>query len=196
MSRTGPKRIVAVTPFVGSPLKYGFATNIDQAQSTQLGHAPVNTLAAGYIFGANAPKPARARKKFATGVVSSFISAGSVATARGQGWSVGKGSYRTGGSTPKGKAVYVTLQGVKYGWNMPNTTAQRMGGSLTQLGIKIATTADKDIVFGASYPKPPTASRSIASSGGTSTISTFYDPSVTLPTGWTASGRQDPSVAL
>jgi hypothetical protein len=196
MSRTGTKRLVAVIPFASSPLKYGFQTNIDQAQSTQLGQVAVNTLAAGYIFGANAPKPARARKKFATGVVSSFISAGSVSTARGQGWSIGKGSFRTGGNTPKGKVVYVTLQGVKYGWIMPNTTAQRIGGSLTQLGIKIATSADKDIVFGASYPKPPTASRSIAASGGTSTVSTFFDPSVSLPSGWTASGRQDPSVAL
>jgi hypothetical protein len=196
MSRTGPKRLVAVTPFAGSPLKYGFQTNIDQAQSTQLGHQAVNNFAAGYIFGANAPKPARARKKFASGVVSSFINAGSVTNARTQGWAVGKGRYRAGGSTPKGKAVYVTMTGVKYAWIMPNSTAQRMGASVTQLGIKIATSADKDLVFGASYPKPPRASRSIASSGGSSIITTFYDPSINLPAGWTASGQQDPSIAL
>lgn len=196
MPRTGPKRLVAVTPFQGSPIKYGFHTNIDQAQSTQLGHAPVNTFAAGFVFGANAPKPARARKKFASGVVSSFISAGSVASARSQNWTIGKGRYRTGGSTPKGKTVYVTIGGVKYGWIMPNSTAQRMGGSLASLGIREAQSTDKDIVFGASYPKPPQASRSVNSASGTSTLRTFYDPSVTLPAGWKASGTQDPSVAL
>ncbi len=196
MSRTGPKRIVAVVPFSGSPIRYGFATNIDQAQSQQLGQAPVNTFASGFVFGANAPKPARARKKFASGIVSSFISAGSVVAARGAGWSVGKGKYRTGGSTPKGKTVYVTIGGIKYGWVMPNTTAQRIGGSSTQLGIKEAQSTDKDVIFGASYPKPPKASRSVASSGGTSTLTTFYDPSVTLPAGWRSSGSQDPSVAL
>jgi hypothetical protein len=195
MSRSGPKRLVAVTPFLGSPLKYGFSTNIDQAQSTQLGHAPVNNLAPGYIYGANAPKPARARKRFASGVVSSFISAGSVASARTQGWSVGKGRFRTGGATPKGKVVYVTVSGVKYGWVMPNTTAQRMGGSLAQLGIKISTSADKDIVFGASYPTPPTASRAIGGATG-SVIKTFYDPGTTLPAGWVGSGKQDPTQAL
>jgi hypothetical protein len=178
MSRSGPKRLVAVTPFLGSPLKYGFSTNIDQAQSTQLGHAPVNNLAPGYIYGANAPKPARARKRFASGVVSSFISAGSVASARTQGWSVGKGRFRTGGATPKGKVVYVTVSGVKYGWVMPNTTAQRM-----------------DIVFGASYPTPPTASRAIGGATG-SVIKTFYDPGTTLPAGWVGSGKQDPTQAL
>ncbi|NJR41149.1 MAG: hypothetical protein HC781_22785 [Leptolyngbyaceae cyanobacterium CSU_1_4] len=196
MSRTGAKRVVAVVPFNGSPLRYGFATNIDQAQSTQLGHAPVNNFASGFIFGANAPKPARARKRFASGIVSSFISAPSVLAARTAGWSIGKGKYRTGGTTPKGKTVYVTIAGIKYGWVMPNTTAQRIGGSLAQLGIREAQSTDKDIVFGASYPKPPTASRAIASSGGSSTLTTFYDPSVTLPAGWRGSGQQDPSVAL
>jgi hypothetical protein len=196
MSRTGPKRIVAVVPFQGSPIKFGFYTNIDQAQSQQLGQAPVNTFANGFILGANAPKPARARKRFASGIVSSFISAPNVASARGQGWSVGRGSYRAGGATPKGKAVYVTIGGIKYGWVMPNSTAQRMGGSLAQLGIREGRSTDKDIVFGASYPKPPQASRSVASSGGTSTLTTFYDPTVTLPAGWRASGQQDPTVAL
>lgn len=196
MSRTGPKRIVSVVPFNGSPIKYGFATNIDQAQSQQLGQAAITTFASGFVFGANAPKPARARKRFASGIVSSFISASSVVAARGAGWSVGKGKYRTGGTTPKGKTVYVTIGGIKYGWVMPNTTAQRMGGSISQLGIKEAMSTDKDVVFGASYPKPPTASRSVASSGGASTLTTFYDPSIALPAGWRSSGTQDPSVAL
>lgn len=196
MSRTGPKRLVAVTPFASSPIKYGFNTNIDQAQSTQLGQVGVNTFASGFVLGANAPKPARARKRFASGVVSSFISAGSVTAARTAGWSVGKGSYRAGGSSAKGKVVYVTIAGIKYGWNMPNTTAQRIGGALAQLGIREGRTTDKDIVFGASYPVPPKASRAVASSGGSSTLTTFYDPTVVLPAGWRAAGKKDPSETL
>jgi hypothetical protein len=70
---------------------------------------------------------------------------------------------------------------VKYAWNMPKDTAQKIG-SIQALGIRLATGQDNDLVFGAEYPKPPRATRLI----GEDQISTFYDPSTTLPAGWSA----------
>jgi hypothetical protein len=183
MGRRDDKRKVHVQPFQGSNIRYGFATNVDQAESTQLGHTPLTTRPQGYIFGANSPKPARASRRRATGTVSSFISASAIATARQQGWRVGKAKLRRGGSTAKSSVVYVTIQGVKYAWSLPNDTATAIG-NLQSLGIRQATAADTDLVFGASDPKPPQAYRTIGTGTDVDTISTFYDPTVTLPQGW------------
>jgi hypothetical protein len=38
MGKYDSRRVVHVQPIVGLNLRYGFATNVDQAQSTQLGH--------------------------------------------------------------------------------------------------------------------------------------------------------------
>lgn len=179
MGRYDTRRQVSVTPFQGSTLRYGFLTNIDQAQSSQLGHQAVTGTVQGLVFGANSPKPARASKRFATGIVSSFINAGSIATARGQGWSVGRGKLRRGGSTAKGKLVYVTFQTIRYAWNLPNDVAAKIG-NIGSLGIRESTAADTNLVFGANKPQPPRATRVV----GEDRVSTFYDPSTTLPAGW------------
>jgi hypothetical protein len=179
MGRYDDRRPVSVTPFQGSTLRYGFMTNIDAAQSTQLGHQAVTGTVQGIVFGANSPKPARASRRFATGVVSSFINAGTIATARGQGWRVGKGRLRRGGSTLKASRVYVTFQTIRYAWELPNDVAAKIG-NLGQLGIQSSTAADTNLVFGAQRPKPPRATRVV----GEDRVSTFFDPSRTLPAGW------------
>lgn len=192
MARTDSKRIVYVTPFRGSSIKYGFATNIDQTQGNQLGHTDVSAgIPTGYVFGANSPKPARASKRYATGTVSSFVDADQVAAARAQNWKIGTGRLRRGGSSGRSKTVYVTLGGINYAWQMPDDTAARIG-SLASLGIREATGAETDLVFGATTPKPPRAKKAIGGTGESQTIiSTFYDPSASLPAGWSASGRID-----
>lgn len=188
MGKYDSKRIVYVTPFQGSPVRYGFGTNIDAAQSAQLGHTALSGQAPqGYVFGANSPKPARASRQLATGTVSSFINAGNVVAARNQGWSVGRAKLRRGSATTKTIAVYITINGVKYAWLMPRDTRQRIGGQLTSLGIRIATTQDTDLVFGANFPKPPRAIRTIGTGQTADRISTFYDPSNNLPEGWSQS---------
>jgi hypothetical protein len=81
--------------------------------------------------------------------------------------------------------VFITIQGVKYAWSLPNDTAANIG-NLTALGIRQATNADTDLVFGATYPIPPKAYRTVGTGAAVNVISTFYDPSVTLPAGWQA----------
>lgn len=74
---------------------------------------------------------------------------------------------------------------------MPNETSAKIGDAdKTALGIEVGTADDRDLVWGARFPKPPRAS----SRSGQSIISTFVDldPSKidNLPQGWQSSGRE------
>lgn len=183
------KRRVYVTPIQGMTLNYGFVTNIDQAQSAVLGHNEIGSaLPPATVFGANAPKPARATKQFVGGSVSSFIDAGAITAARAAGWRVGRARLRSGGDSNFSLTVYVTLQGIKYAWNMPRRLYNRIQGDIGGLGVRVATNDDTDLVFGASYPKPPRAYQISGVGDDTDVLSTFVDPSVDLPEGWKAVG--------
>ena len=195
MGKYDDRRPVSVVPFNGSGIRYGFLTNIDAGDGSALGHADAaNRDQQGLVFGANSPKPARATRKRAAGTTSSFIDWNSVAAARQSGWSVGKGSLRRGGQTPKTRVVAVTFQGITYAWNMPLDTYNNIGaGDRQTLGIRDTQTGDTDLGFGADSPKPPKA----IFDAGENSYSTYYDPTNgSLPEGWAgASNSQDPTQA-
>jgi len=164
--------------------KYGFRTVIDAAKGTILGHQAleVTTPITGLIFKANHPKPKRASKTFATGTESSFIAPSAIAAAIAAGWNVTKA--KSNGRKSKSTfqvPVYVTVNGVKYAWGMRKTQKAKLGANFATLGIKEVTGTEQDLVFGASFPKPPRV-QSIATKGtganATSISSnTFFDPS-------------------
>lgn len=191
MSRYASTRLVSVTPYRGATIKYGFKTNVEERIGREAGHTPVNADITGLVIGANAPKPAQGTKKDVRGSViqtySTFVDAGRLRSLPAN-WSVGKPKVRRGRATPKTVIAYVTINGIKYAWNLPKTTQSKIGATvLTQLGIKIATSADKDLVFGSSFPKPPrVGSTKIGGGGGIDDISTYCDPSVmdNLPAGF------------
>lgn len=183
MGRYDSRRQVAVKPFNGATFLYGFATNVDAADGAVLGHVEKDAITGPVVWRANMPKPARASKQKATGVSSSFVSWDAISAARAAGWRVGKAKLRTGSESTLTKTVYVTVEGIKYAWRMPNTTATNLG-DIAALGIKVATPADRDLVFGASLPKPPRAKKVVSGS----VVSTFYDPSTTLPAGFSVVG--------
>jgi hypothetical protein len=178
-------RLVSVT--MAAPYAdhhYAFRTTCKEATSTALGHVAVtaSTPVQGLIFKANAPKPKRASKVLATGTESSFVAPASIAAAVAAGWNVVK-------AKPNGRKapsrfqvpVYVTINGVKYAWGMRRTQVAKLGSNLAAIGIKIATGAEVDLVFGASFPKPPRCLSLLTSGKGaeanTTSSSTFYDPS-------------------
>lgn len=181
MGRYDSRVDVGVVPFAGLPFHYGFASGADDADRTALGQKPRSAITGPVVWRANSPTPARASKKKATGTVSSFIDYTKIASARAAGWKVGGAKMRLGSETAKTKTVYVTIQGIKYAWRIPLETLTFMG-NVEPLGIKVATAADKDLVFGADFPKPPRAKKI----EGTSVISTFYDPTKDLPAGYTS----------
>lgn len=164
--------------------KYGFRTVIDASKGTILGHQAldVSTTVTGLIFKANSPKPKRASKTFATGTESSFIAPSSIAGAVAAGWNITK-------SKPNGRKskstfqipVYVTVNGVKYAWGMRKTQKTKLGANFATLGIKEVTGTEQDLVFGASFPKPPRVQSITTKGSGANATSissnTFFDPS-------------------
>jgi hypothetical protein len=215
----GARNLVAVIPCPGVQWKYGFPTNTSEAQRTVLGQVPA-IAAGGYIpnlvLGANAPKPAKLRHYRAasatsttTGGVSggfdtSFCDVNKIDSALAAGWKIVSKYKRRRGN---GRLVYVTISAVnaetgqpeaansiKYAWNMPEFLRQKITNDLTELGIKVSTGSDLDLVVGARYPKPPRAVfKAVSADGHVGTRSTYVDSSKidTLPSGWKPVGSSD-----
>jgi hypothetical protein len=185
----GDRDLVYVNPFTGSTIKYGFMTNADVGTRTALGHTAVPaTYPTGLVIGANAPKPPRGKRMTAAGIESSFCDPGSIGTARAAGWKISAGKLRNGASSSKSKTVYVTHEGNKLAWRMPNFLHTNISGDLAGLGILAAASTDLDLVFGVRYPKLPRVAKiNIPTSGSASRYTTYCDPSKldNLPAGWT-----------
>ena len=168
--------------------KYGFRTVIEQSKGTVLGHQVLDasTPVQGLIFKANHPKPKRASKTFATGTSSSYITPSAITAAIAAGWDIlkAKSNGRKSKSTFQ-VPVYVTINGVKYAWGMKKTQKAKLGANLAALGIREVTGTEQDLVFGASFPKPPRVqSLTLSGKGATATSvssNTFYDPSNSIP---------------
>ena len=165
-------------------ITYAFRTTIKETEGTVLGHVALTaaTPVAGLIFKANSPKPKRASKTFATGTSSSFIAEAAITAATAAGWDIAKAKANGRKSNSRFQiVVYVTINNVKYAWAMKKSQLKLLADNFAALGITKATGKEIDLVFGASFPKPPRI-RSITTSGAEgNTISqssnTFYDPS-------------------
>lgn len=192
MARYGARTEVYVTPFAGSQIKYGFLTNVKEASQTALGHVKVNRsqLPEGLVFGANAPKPGRASKFTATGNESSFYDIKQAEALRAAGWRMSFPTIRRGKVGRRSVCVYVTLGSINYAWMLNNETKASIGKDLDALGIKLGKADDRDLVWGARFPKPPKGYKTGADNR---TISTFIDPSKVdnPPAGWSSSGREE-----
>lgn len=187
------RRRVYVTPFPGV-IRYGFLTNVPDAVGVTCGHtvAPADGLA-GLVFGANSPKPGRASIRRTGGVDSTFYDFSRYGALRAAGASLTNPRRRRGSASALSQAVFVTINGFKYAWRIPQTQLTKIAGDAAALGLQIATAADDDLVFGVNSPKPPRASKVVVSADGVDTISTFIDPSRvdSLPDGWsTSNGEQ------
>ncbi len=169
----------SASPYAG--LHYAFKTPINASESTALGHTTLtaNSPLQGLIYRVNAPKPPKATKKLASGASStSFIDDGAYVSAAAAGWQLIP-SKRSGGrrrKTRRTTVVYVTVNGVKYAWNIRDTLLAKAQSSLSALGIKVATKSD-DCVFGASFPQPPKVKFYADQGGEEVSMQTFYDPS-------------------
>ena len=184
-------------------VNYAFYTNIPTGDKTTLGQVAITTPAAppiGTVFASNFPKPRRASLRTGLRFTSSFCSAANIVALKVAGWRITKPRItkpplHTATLRPNSfiQTAYVTFRGIKYAWQLPKVTITNLTPAIIgQLGISFATPGDFDeLCFGANAPKPPKASITVGTGSGASatskTLSTFYDPSVTLPTGWTES---------
>ena len=161
-------------------IHYAFRTILDASYGSILGHKALTALepVGGLIFKANAPKPARATKEFATGIHSSFIDDGAYSSASAAGWSItpSKISGSRATNTRFAQVVYITVNGIKYGWSIRKSLYRKIQSSLNALGVKPALPTD-NLVFGASFPKPPIVKIKITQGAEVVTAMSYFDPS-------------------
>lgn len=158
-------------------LKYGFQSGLDSGKIGLFGQSNVTTGdLQGLVIGANNPKPMEAKRKFAVGWTISFCSYDKVTDLKAQGYQVQAPKTRTrlARSTNLSQTYYVTVNGVKYAWQMPLLGSG--GANPAPVGARAAAVGDTDLVFGAQFPKPPRYKFTNESTGDTFNI--FGDPSV------------------
>jgi hypothetical protein len=169
-------------------LKYGFKASANSnAHRAALGHT-LFVAQPGVFFGANAPKPSRASKEFATGTVGSFCDDGSIATLKAAGWTVtGSGIRRGLKRSGRSRSVFVDMGTYNYAWNI---TADDVDLA-ADLGFELALASTPNLVWG-STPKPPTARRKNATTGAVE--SSFIEPvlatvNAAAAAGWTITDK-------
>lgn len=184
------RELVYVTPYTGATIKYGFKTNVRGAERVALGHTVAVGNEAQLVIGANSPKPGRASK----GGTNSYYDVAQRNALKAAKWVLTPGKRRRALTTARTKPVYVTIDGVKYAWNQPTQTHTAIAGEAAALGVVDATRAMDDLVFGASFPKPPRARKLITVGEGANqreeSYSTFIDPDAadSVPAGWAVLG--------
>jgi hypothetical protein len=179
---TKPRELVWVHGFASMPtLKYGFNSGADAGDRGALGQTLVNpNELTGLVIGANNIKPPKATKVKATGSESSFCAHDKVVSLKAAGWTVTRGKIKSRASSKRSTVYYVTINGIKYAWSAAKPS---VAVEIKSLGLKAGKPTDNDLIFGCSFPKPGRASTQV----GSSTYSTFYDPSATPGEGWSTS---------
>ncbi|MEB3281122.1 MAG: hypothetical protein VKK42_19575 [Lyngbya sp.] len=206
-------RQVTVSHPVSTTVKfvYLFRSNVPTTEVTELGQEEISgvvSFLSPAIFATSHPKPLIAKNSVKR--ISSFCSTASFPTARAAGWTklhdakfMQERTQTTTGFTATSTGSVIARvdcksgsQKFSYGWRMNARQLFRISpATLTALGISFPTTeADwRGLVMGCDSPKPPRASASFTAgtsnlaaggSGKVDTVTTFYDSTKTLPTGW------------
>lgn len=166
MPRARGKQVLVWCPVGKNNYKYGFKQNEAKfnAYGGVLGlKSAVGEL--GVFYGANSPKPPRAKKVFTTGTVSSFFDEAKSRSLASAGWTLNNGDSAQG-IRSDGLAITVAVDtpfSYQYAWNI--TRAERP--TALRLGAVVPTDPDR-LVWG-SFPKPPRA-RKKEESGSKSTF--------------------------
>ncbi len=180
-------KLVSVTlaaPYAGLKYCWRRPESVSDADGAVLGHQAVDvtTPVANLAFGVNYPKPRKATRVRSTGYTSSFVAPSALVTATAAGWDISKAKSKGRKSnTSLQVVVYVTVNGLKYAWGMSRRAWAKVKANAPKFGIREATDADTDLIFGAQFPKPPRVASSITSGRGDSAkslkVTTFCDPS-------------------
>lgn len=189
-----------VTPFNQCIVRYGFSTNLDTAESGELGHQALpTTIPQGpqdfVYFGLQSPKPSRYSKKQTAYSVSSFLHAGTQIDLTK--WKkVKQGGYkrvaaRTNAAGFGRKPVYVPYGTIGYAWQMDTRTYELIAQWRAALGIadvENSASALKKLIWGANKAFKPPVAHYFDSALNTS-YNVFVNPELTsLPQGWSFGG--------
>lgn len=170
-------------------MKYGWKQNKVKFNALKTSHGIKEVGSqTGVFFGANSPKPGIARKKDATGIISSFYDPSKAKALKKAGWQVNNND-KTQGIRTSGLSQTVcvdTPHGYKYAWNIASADKAKA----LALGATVPTTSEL-LVWG-SFPKPPRATIKEASGS----FSTFIPPdavsiAAAIEQGYSVTGLDD-----
>lgn len=175
-------------PLVGYPLlRYAFRSKAIEEHRAALGQTVLLDNVAevtGYVIGANAPKPGRATKVFAAlGNVSGFYNFNNLAELKAAKWKVTKGKNPPKASNGKlSSIVFVEINGIAYAWHSAKVTGATQP-PVGEIGVTPVEPTTPNLVFGASFPKPPRGKIALADG---SIYSTYASPTAVIPetSGW------------
>jgi hypothetical protein len=168
-------------------LKYGFRCRIKESYFDDLGIIKINPSGTGFsiqglAIGVNSPKPPRATKITVTGTETSFCDEAKIPTLLADDWEIKGAKIRGISDSSFAKAVYVTINGIKYAWMSAEAPINPPGYATAD----IKPVGDNDlVVIGASFPKPPRMKVNLKETTGApgsettsklGTFSTFVDP--------------------
>lgn len=198
------KTVAVVTPFNGSPVNYGWATNISGADQGVLGHQTLGNAVGPVVFGASRPKPARLSRETLTDTTSSFVDWQSYNSAIAAGWKKVKGAAYGPSPYNSTKAIRVVAEvtpTLSIAWDMRKSQYTRVQTDLAALGVDVLTQANgKHAVVGANSVQGASIFGAKTRSG-TDTLTVGYVGGTrvdNLPEGWTAFARNrggDPTIA-
>lgn len=182
----GPQSRVFVPITRSIVFKYGYKMNTAQFNSIGgvLGIADAVTEP-GVFYGANSPKPGRAKLQTASGSQSSYFDQAKATVLAKAGWQL-EGAPRTAAIKNFGKSITVavdTPHGYQYAWNI--TVADR--DIAVSLGAEVP--ANGNLLVWGSFPKPPKATKRDANGSK----STFCPPTqaaveAAIQAGWAVEG--------
>ncbi|KST64076.1 hypothetical protein [Mastigocoleus testarum] len=182
--------VYVVTSSGTGNFNYGFNTGLKTDKRSNFGQTAIdfNSVPDKTAFGVNSPKPARASKKETSGYESSWCSDDKIASLKASGYKVIPGRRRFGGNSALSQTLYVTIQGIKYAWISPLLPSFVPATDLAELGVKQASAGDKDLIFGASQPKPSRFKKDFTQGETSGSFSIFIDPAQednAIAKGWT-----------
>lgn len=208
----GGRTKVAVTPFNGSAINYGFSTNCTEAEQNVLGQAPTSVVQGIVVYGASAPKPGRMKNDPGAGPqqagvnvnTTSFVDWQSIDGAIAAGWKLVKGAKLNPSLGRGSRSVRVKAEiapSLVKVWDMRAEQFNRItAATLASMGISAYVQADlnnRNIIQGDNKIEGATVFGA-RSDDGLSIGFIDYQRTDNMPDGWAAYGKavtNDPRVA-
>jgi hypothetical protein len=142
----------------------------------------------GLIFQANSPKPARASKRTTDPEIEgAYCAYDKTAELRSDKYSIKQPVNRLRMGTTLTDVLYVSINGLKIAWRSPKPNAEQtaeIGSYKTLLGIEVATATDRDLVFGATFPRLPRVMKTLADGSKFSSYCDSTKVDDALEAGW------------
>jgi hypothetical protein len=178
---TNPTKLLRIDQAVRTHpnLKYLFRSTLKDSLHNNFGCVEVTgdfTDVTGIAFQCNSPKPARASKRTSEPEIEgAFCSYTKTAELRSDKYSIVQPINRLRLGTTLTEVLYCGVNGLKIAWRSPKPNAEQLAevsGYKALLGIETANANDRDLVFGATFPRLPRVQKTLVDG---SKFSSFCD---------------------